>query len=168
MSLREFTTDRLEFRGFHEEDFDDLFDILGSETVCEHLPVKPAYNKEQVAKVLNYFIKTFVIEKKNLHYIALLKGTDTVVGYGGCSYIDEYKCNEIEYFLKPQFFGNGYASEIAFAMKDVAFSLGLKHLVGLADTRNIPSQKILEKIGYEYQKDVKHWGLDLKLYELFL
>ena len=81
-----------------------------NEVVCEYLPGDKVYSLEQVKKVLNYFIKTFIVEKKNLHYIVSLKGTNRIIGYCGCSYIPEYKCNEIEYFLKPSFFNNGYAS----------------------------------------------------------
>ena len=136
--------------------------------VCKFLPGDKPYTKEQVTKVLDYFVKTFVIENKNLHYAVEKKGTKEFIGYCGCSYIEEYKCNEIEYFLNPKFFGRGYASEMAFVMKDVAIELGLTSVVGLADRHNIPSQKILEKIGYVYQSDVVHWGLELKLYRLGL
>ena len=57
---------------------------------------------------------------------------------------------------------------MAFEMKKVAKLLGLKHLVGLADINNIPSQKVLEKIGYEFKEVVEHWGSTLKYYELKL
>lgn len=166
--LKQLSSERLEYRGFTESDYDDLNEILGNEEVCRYLPVSGVYTKEQVQRVLNYFIKTFVIEEKNLHYIVTLKGTDTVIGYCGCSYIKEFECNEIEYFLKPQFFQKGYASEIAFKMKEVASSLGLKHLVGLADINNIPSQKVLEKIGYQYIDVRILWGSTLKYYQLAL
>lgn len=168
MELQKFESSRLIFRSFTEDDYSDLYDILGNEAVCVHLPVEKSYTPEQVKRILDYFIKTFVIEKKNLHYIAVLKDTLEVIGYCGCSYIDEYKCNEIEYFLKPEFYGNKYASEMAQEMKNVAITLGLKYLVGLADVGNIPSQKILEKVGYKFKEVVNHWGLTLRLYELNL
>ncbi|AIO18548.1 hypothetical protein KQ51_00668 [Candidatus Izimaplasma bacterium HR1] len=161
-------SDRLEFSSFKEDDYQDLLDILGNEIVCEYLPGEKVYSSGQVKSILNYFIKTFIVEKKNLHYIVKIKGSNTVIGYSGCSYIKEYDCNEIEYFLKPQFFGNKYATEIAFKMKEVAQTLGLNHLVGLADINNIPSQKVLEKIGYKFIKVVEHWGSTLRYYELNL
>ena len=168
MSLEKLESKRLFYRPFEERDFEDLYEILGSEEVCRFLPVKPSYTKEQVERVLMYFIKTFLIEKKNLHYAVVLKDTNEFIGYCGCSYIKEYDCNEIEYFLKPKYYGHKYASEMAFQMKEVAVLLGLKDLVGLADINNIPSQKILEKIGYEYVEDVSHWGADLRLYKISL
>ena len=166
MDLNSFQSDRLNFRPFCENDLGDLVSILSNKQVCEYLPGENPYTHEQVSRVLNYFIKTFIIDKKNLHFICSLKGTNTVVGYAGCSYIIEYDCNEIEYFLKPDYFGNGYASEMAFEMKKVAIELGLTHLVGLAHIDNIPSQKILEKIGYEFKNNVEHWNCPLKYYEL--
>ncbi len=166
MDLKLFESERLRFRGFNEKDFTHLFGVLGNEEVCEYLPGDKPYTEEQVKRVLTYFINTFVIEKKNLHYAVELKDTNEFIGYCGCSYIKEYECNEIEYFLQPDFFGNGYASEMALMMKQVAFELGLTYLVGLADLSNVPSQKILEKIGYLFKEEVEHWGLKLKLYEL--
>ena len=166
-SLERFDSDRLQFRGFEADDFDDLFQILGDEEVCKYLPVE-VYNKEQVKRILKHFIDTFVIEKKDLHYIVISKDTLEVVGYCGCSYIKEYDSNEIEYFLKKKYFGLGYATEMAFMMKEVAVELRLKSVVGLADINNVPSQVILKKLGYVYSKEVDHWGLKLKLYNLNL
>ncbi len=156
------------YRGFRESDYEDLYEILGSEEVCKYLPIEKSYTTEQVRKVLDYFIKTFIVEKKNLHYIVSNKDTNEVIGYCGCSYIKEFNCNEIEYFLKPRFYGNKYATEIAFKMKEVATLLGFEYMVGLADIENIPSQKILEKVGYEFKEVVELWGSTLRLYELNL
>jgi len=168
MNLVKFNSERLDFRAFEEKDFNDLYAILGNEEVCEYLTGDQTYTEEQIKRLLDYFIKTFVIEKKNLHYAVTLKDTNEFIGYCGCSYIKEYECNEIEYFLKPVYFGKGYASEMAKMMKGVAINLGLKHLVGLADINNIPSQKILEKVGYKFDSVVEHWGLKLKYYTMDL
>jgi len=168
MDLTKLESGRLVFLPFEESDFDCLYSVLGNDEVCLYLPGDKAYTKEQVSRVLQYFIKTFINEKKNLHYKVLLKEDNTFIGYCGCSYIEEYKSNEIEYFLNPKFYGNKFASEMAKKMKEVAIELGLNYLVGLADINNIPSQRILEKIGYQYKKVVEHWGATLKYYELTL
>ncbi len=168
MDLFSLSSERLDFRPFNEKDFDKLFSVLGNEEVCEYLPGDKVYTKEQVERVLNYFIKTFVPEKKNLHYASYLKNTEEFIGYCGCSYIKEYECDEIEYFLKPEYFGKGYASEMAFMMKRVAGELDLETIVGLADVDNEPSNKILLKIGYKFDKVVEHWGSTLNLYRMNL
>lgn len=168
MNLERLKTNRLVFRSFTEDDYDDLFLILNNEEVCRYLPGDKVYNADQVKGHLNYFIKTFKIEEKNLHYVVELKDTEEMIGYCGCSYIKEFNTNEIEYFLKPKYYNNGYASEMAFKMKDVAIELGFPKLVGLADINNIPSQKILEKLGYQFVSIVDLWGSKLNYYELVL
>ncbi len=64
MNLKRIESARLLFLPFEEGDFNHLFSVLGSEDVCKYLPVKPAYSKEQVQRVLNYFMKTFVLKIK--------------------------------------------------------------------------------------------------------
>jgi ribosomal-protein-alanine N-acetyltransferase len=167
-SIVNFESERLTFRGFCDHDLDDLFEVLGNEKVCEFLPVNGSYSKEQVKRVLNRFIQSFHPNSTDLHYIVIHTISKEVIGYCGCSFIQEYDCNEIEYFLKPQYFHRGFATEMALKMKEVAIHMGLKTLVGLADTRNRASQVILEKIGYVYQREVDHWGLRLKLFYLNL
>ena len=159
---------RLSYRRFKETDLEDLFNILGDPVVCQYLPGSEVYTKEQVGKWLNYFIKSFNADKQHYIYAVTQKESDKVIGYCGCAYIDEYKCDEIKYFLNKDFFGQGLATEMAFRMKQLAKDVGLKHVVGLSDIHNIGSQKILEKIGYKYVENVSLWGSMLKYYELDL
>lgn len=168
MNLDAFESERLFYRAFTKNDFDDLFSILGNPKTCEYLPIKDCYNENQVNRWLDMFASNFSITRKNVTYAITLKNNTKVIGYAGCSYIKEFNCNEIEYVFNESYFGKGYASEAARKMKEVAIQLDLKKLVALADINNIPSQKILEKIGYTYIENKYLWGITLKYYELTL
>ena len=66
---------------------------------------------------------------------------------------------EIAYLLDKEFWGQGFASEGALAIRDYAFKkLGLQRLVCLIDPKNIASQKVAEKIGMTLEKQVD--GID--------
>ena len=168
MNYNHLESTRLTYEPFKESDFDDLTDILTDSVVCEYLPGDTPYSVEMVKRWLNFFINSFSVEKKNLIYAIRIKGKDKVIGYCGCNYVAEFEANEIKYILNKNYFGFGYATEAATTMKLLAKELGLSFLVGLADIGNIPSQKVLEKIGYEYQKTVELWGATLRYYELHL
>ncbi len=57
-------------------------------------------------------------------------------------------CVEIMWRLLPQFWGRGYATEAAAAVLATAFeTLGLPEVVAFATTGNLPSIRVMEKIG---------------------
>ena len=162
------TSERLRYRRFNEEDFADLYRILGDPIVCLYLPGVTQHTEEHVRKYLAYFIRTFDSETHQYIYAITCQDAEEVIGYCGCAYVKEFECNEIKYFFRPDQFGKGYATEAAKRMKQLAQDDGLTHLVGLADIRNIPSQRILEKIGYIYQKTIPLWGETMKYYTIKL
>ncbi len=74
---------------------------------------------------------------------------------------------EIGYRFHKKFWGKGYASEIAFAVRDHGFStLGLERIVGITHPENFGSQKVLEKIGLEYKRMDRYFNLEVKFYEM--
>ena len=168
MNYQQLESSRLTYTPFQESDFDDLVDILTDPVVCEYLPGDTPYSVEMVKRWLSFFINSFSVEKKNLIYAIRIKGKEKLIGYCGCNYVTEFETNEIKYILNKDYFGFGYATEAASTMKVLAQNVGLTFLVGLADIHNIPSQRVLEKIGYEYQKTVELWGATLRYYELHL
>ena len=166
--LENLSSNRLEYRKFNEEDFEDLFEILGDSEVCKYMPGPSAYSKEETKKWLEFYINEFSFENKSVVYAVSLKGRDKVIGFCGCSYVREFERNEIKYYLNSSYFRRGYGLEMAFRMKHLAKDLGLRILVGLVDTNNTGSHKILEKIGYKHKEDIELWGSYLGYYEIEL
>lgn len=149
------TSNRLEYRKFTHDDFDDLYEILGNEEVCKYIPGPVKFSREHVSKWLDFFINEFSLENRNFIYAVTLKGSNQVIGYCGCSYIREFERNEIKYFLNERYFRRGYGLEMAYRMKHLAQDAGFKFLVGLADVNNEASCKILEKIGYKFKENIE-------------
>jgi [ribosomal protein S5]-alanine N-acetyltransferase len=82
-----------------------------------------------------------------------LAATDEVIG--SCGLIirsQQFRQGEIAYFLHPDHWGRGYATEAAERLLDFGFTaLGLHRLTATCDPRNAPSRRILEKIGMRYE-----------------
>jgi RimJ/RimL family protein N-acetyltransferase len=67
---------------------------------------------------------------------------------------------EIGYLFLPAYWGQGFATEIAKACVDLAFTqLGCPSVVGLTLPANLGSQRVLRKAGLVYDRDVQFEGL---------
>ena len=71
---------------------------------------------------------------------------------------------EIAYTFHQSAWGQGYASEIAQALRDIAFGLlALPHLVGVVMSENLASRRVLEKTGFAFDRAYVEDGHDLIL-----
>ena len=81
---------------------------------------------------------------------------------------------ELGYKFLPNFWGKGYATEIAFSLKEWGIKnissvfLPKGRILGFAHVDNIASQKVLEKIGMICFKLDQHYNMPFKFYELRL
>ena len=74
---------------------------------------------------------------------------------------------EIAYTFHQAAWGQGYASEIAEALRDLAFGpLDLPQLVGIVMTENEASRRVLEKTGFTFERAYVDAGHELVLLRL--
>lgn len=82
-------------------------------------------------------------------------------GRGGLKWIEVGGAMEIELgytFLQP-YWGRGLATEIAQASVDVGFGqLGLENLVCFTLTTNYASQRVMQKVGFNFEREIVHKG----------
>jgi RimJ/RimL family protein N-acetyltransferase len=105
-------SERLCFRPFKEDEFDEMKEILGNPNVCEYLPGSKEKSDEEIKKWLAFFVKSFNDSLGNKIYAICLKDSGEVIGYGGLGYVKEFEQIEIMYGLKESDWGNGYATEV--------------------------------------------------------
>jgi RimJ/RimL family protein N-acetyltransferase len=86
------------------------------------------------------------------------KASSETIGYCGLFYFPDINGQaetEIGYRLARPFWGRGYATEAARAVRDYAFStLGISRLITIIDPHNVASIRVAEKIGMRYEQDV--------------
>ena len=74
---------------------------------------------------------------------------------------------EVLWFIHPDHWNRGYATEIAREAVRVAFDeLGLKDLVSYTVPANAASRAVMEKLGMAYERDIENAGLPHVLYRL--
>ena len=91
------------------------------------------------------------------------------VGYAGAMHasIDGKPEVEVLYALRSDFWGNHLATEMAMAVVEFAFEqLRVTELVAYTLPTNVGSRRVMEKCGFEYEKETVHAGLRHVLYRL--
>lgn len=74
---------------------------------------------------------------------------------------------EIGWRLVPEHNGKGYATEAAKAIVDFAAEqAGATYLVAVADPENIPSQRVMQRLGMTYKAVEQHYDVPCVVYEL--
>lgn len=101
------------------------------------------------------FIKTY--EESNLGFYGLiLKDSDEFIGIAGLVDREGIDHVDIGYGLLPGFRGKGFAFEATKAIYDYGYdTLKLEKIVAIVNPDNIPSIKLLNKLGLHYEKMVR-------------
>lgn len=74
---------------------------------------------------------------------------------------------EIAYAFKREFWGRGFASEIASALTDIGLSqLALPSLIGIVYIGNGASRRVLEKSHYLLERSANRHGEDVVIYRI--
>lgn len=89
------------------------------------------------------------------------KKSGQLIGSCGVTYLKDEQQIDFGYTLAQSFWGRGYATEAAGACLRYAFkNLNLPEIVAGVDSRNVASQRVLEKIGFIYQRTEHLDGAD--------
>ena len=91
------------------------------------------------------------------------------MGRAGIRPLDVQGVQEIEiaYTFHQAYWGKGYASEIAEALRDIAFGpLDLPDLVGIVLVDHWPSRRVLEKTGLIFERAYRDQDYEMVLYRM--
>ena len=145
----EIRTDRLLLRQFRDDDLLSLSKINGDPMVMEF--IGPPLNDDQSDAM---FARSRLSWNENGFgkFAVELPGENDFIGYVGLA-IPPFQshftpCVEIGWRLTSQYWGHGYATEAAKAVRNFAFNtVGLLEIVSFTTPRNLQSQRVMEKIG---------------------
>jgi ribosomal-protein-alanine N-acetyltransferase len=84
----------------------------------------------------------------------VLKGTGELFGSGGLIWEDEWQLYQVGYNIMKSHWNLGYTTEAMKAiLKFAAANLGIKKVAGGHVKGNLASAKVLEKLGFVYDRD---------------
>ncbi len=141
-------TERLILRTLEMEDIDLVMSFWGDEEVMRYCG--GAGSKERELRSLRYYINMYN-ERGFSPYLTILKGSGDILGVCGFNPPNNGYDAEILYHLAKKYWGMGYATEAAKACLEYAKNhLKIRRIGASIDPENTASQKILEKLGFQY------------------
>ncbi len=151
-------TERLGLRNWQDSDLVEMAAINRDPQVMQHFP--STQSLEDTRGFIDRMQKQF--SKTGYCYFAAERLSDqTFLGFIGIMYqdyeADFTPCVDIGWRLGKVYWGQGFATEGAKACLEYAFEvLALEKVYSLASLANVPSMKVMEKIGMKYQYDFDH------------
>lgn len=174
-------SERLYYRYFTQEDFPLFYSVFSNETVMRYAWIDALKTEEEAKPFFEGFINNYNKINKNSSYAFAVfsKEDGCFVGFADIEIHSQNSaggCGEIGYFLLPDFWGRGYATELANAMINLGFSgLGLHKISARCDSYNSNSERIMKKVGMTKEgelrrvrfksgawDDEKHYGILLE------
>ena len=145
--MKEIRTERLLLRPFRESDYDDLFEFL-SQLENDEFEGYPGITYENGREHLKYRLGS------EEFYAIELTESGKVIGNIYCGNRD-FEAREVGYIVNKRYQQKGYAAEALSAVIAQAFREGAHRVYAECDPRNVPSWKLLEKVGLRREAHMK-------------
>ena len=160
-------TERLLFRLYTDGDLDFLEMLLTNPNVMRYIGNGQTRDEEGLQKFRE---RIYSMYSRNPNYglkVLVEKASNKRIGHGGLvpQMIDGKEEIEIGYWIAEEYWGKGFATEAAKALKDFGQNqLQLEKMIALIQKGNIASQRVVEKIGMKVEKEIQLDGKDVFVY----
>lgn len=160
-------TERLILRPFTLEDIEASYQMNLDAEVSKYTGDGGVVSKEEVERR----IKENVLgdyKKHGYGRLAVeLKGESKFIGFAGLKYLEDLKEVDLGYRFMKQYWGKGIATEAAKACLDLGFNkLGLSRVIGMVLPENGASIRVLEKLGFQFEKEMMEDDLLVRVYSI--
>jgi len=150
---KSFETERLLIKPTSIDDSEFLFELMNSPKWLQFIGDRNIKNIED-AKLYIEHKMTPQLERLGYSNYTVIRKSDKVK-LGTCGLYDRENLEgvDIGFAFLPQYEKQGYGFESVMKLKDVALEIfHIKKLSGITEKENIPSQKLLKKLGLTFSK----------------
>lgn len=161
-----FETDRVKARRVTQGDLEELVSMYQNPEVMKTMG--GIRSREQTLSSLEKMIKHWDDHGFGV-WILEDKEARTFMGRAGLKHVHIDGADEVEllYGLLPEYWSKGIAAEVAQEIIRIGFQeLGLENITCFALHENKASQRIMEKLGFTYEKNCVHADLPHVFYRL--
>ncbi len=171
----EFKSERLYFREFEPHDYDKYASVFSNDLVMKYAYMDKIDDENEMTSSFSKVIEnTRITGKRDAYEFAVfLSANGDFIGWS-CILVNYHfsriKFGEIGYFLLPDHWGKGYATEIAKTLTEVCFTELHMHKVAASCNVNNPrSENVMKKIGMIKEAELRkerykngHWDNELR------
>ena len=158
---------RLHFTRYTKSNFAEYFQLINDAKVMKMITGRAIPEEEAQER----FEKILSINQKNDqmgYFMAHCIDNGNFVGLGKLV-ITEGQEAEIGYVLRPEYWRQGYGTEVSGAMISRAKEVpGINSLMAIIDPKNQGSKRILKKAGFIFNYNGEYYGLPAAYYKMEL
>ena len=160
-------TARLMLRPLTNADLDDYARLIfADDEVMRYLPKRELPPHERADRAIAVFNDHWSQRGYGV-WAVTDKMTGEFIGHCGLNFVTEAGEVEVLYALRKDRWGLGIATEAALASVRFGFEqVNLARLIALAVPENIASRRVMEHLGFTFEKETHHFGIDLACYAL--
>jgi RimJ/RimL family protein N-acetyltransferase len=159
-------TPDLILRPWDPGDADRLFEILQEQGIFEYIPGKASPPRAWVDRYIARHLKHWQARGCG-HWAVVARSSGQLIGWNGLEYLPELDETEVAYLLSRAVWGQGFATEAAWAAVGFGFEqCGLEQITGLVHPENRASIRVLEKCGLTFSDPLHLWDTDLLRYRI--
>lgn len=150
-------TERLVLRALTVDDTSDFFALNSNPEVMKYTgePLLKSLDEARDALANYPDFKTVGYGR----WGCVLKAEQRVIGFCGLKYLDDLNEVDVGYRFLPEHWGQGLATEACHASVKFGFEvLKLNRVIGMTMPENVASQRVLEKVGLKYDREIVYSG----------
>ena len=160
-------TNRLIFRRYTMDDLAFVEELVTNERVMQYIGSGVVKDRAYAIQLIERMIEQYDnFDDYGLH-VLVHKETGQRIGHAGlvAQIIDDAFEMELGYWIHPDFWGQGYATEASRALKQYAEQeLELERYVSAIQVGNVASQKIALRNGMQLEKQIEMEGKCVEIY----
>lgn len=160
-------TERLELRRLGVDDARFVLRLVNEPSFRENIGDKGLRTLEDAERFLREGYWTRQSKPGYGQFLVELKSDGAAAGVCGLLYREQWDMSDIGFAFLPQYWGRGLALEAASAvLRYASEELGVEKVVGLTTKDNLPSIRVLEKLGmtHETTLETTAGGPDTEVY----
>jgi [ribosomal protein S5]-alanine N-acetyltransferase len=168
MALRVLQTERLTVRRFERADAPFILDLLNEPSWVQYIGDK---NIKTLGDAERYIQDVLLAMYARLGFgLYLVEETENGEALGMCGLVKRDSLQDVDlgFAFLSRVWGHGYAYESAAAVLSHAKTLGLDRIVAITLPTNAPASKLLQKLGFTFERMITAKTEDLMLYSIAL
>lgn len=168
MTTTELHTENLTLRRLVSDDIESFVRFMTDENAVRYMPFPPEQKtREGASSMIEWVMGSY--DTKNAVFVMAItrKGDDAYIGSTGANSVEDSDAIEFFYTLLPEYWGQGYGTEAARRIVRYLFEeVNAPRVVANVFPDNIPSVRVLEKLGFQRTEQGEQDGMATAVYAL--